>query len=94
MNLVASLTGEGWLQVRTPGSRRTQYAIALWRGRDGRVFGNGRITGAVETIFYAAFSSDPVALVLEDGRSISLQIAERGAGNDWADVYVSDPLPG
>jgi hypothetical protein len=92
MDLLNTLAGEGWIGVDTPKSNRAQYAIGFWRDADGSVFGRGRISGEVETMFRASIAPPPLLLVVENGNSFNLTVTSRGAGNAWAEVYVSDPL--
>jgi hypothetical protein len=91
MKLISSMNGEGWLQVGSAAPKPVRYLIGVWRDPEGIVFGAGHISTAVETMCRAALQRGPIPLLLGDGRSINVIVTDRGAGNDWGEIYVVNP---
>lgn len=91
MKLINSMNGDGWLRVGTAEPMPARYIIGVWQDPDGLVFGRGHICGTVETMCRAALQGRPIPLTLGDGRAIEVIVTDRGIGNDWGEIYISDP---
>jgi hypothetical protein len=65
----------------------------VWSTPDGDVFGKGFISGPVEIIIRASSVRATIPLELAEGHSIDVIVTERHPGTDWAEIYVSKPLP-
>ena len=87
------LEGKGWLRVGSAERSRVSYSIGVWSTPDGDVFGKGFIAGPVETIIRAASVRGTMPLEVAEGHSIDVILTDRNAGTDWAEIYVSKPLP-
>jgi len=94
MQLITTLSGKGFIRLETGAPSQVQYRIDVWRDAAQVAFGRGRISGPVETIFRASLVKGAIPLALADNRVVEISITERGAGNDWAEIYVPDPLAG
>lgn len=93
MKQIRLLEGEGWLQVGSGAPFQVRYSIGVWTTPGGDVFGKGFISGNVDTIIRASSAPGTIPLELVEGRSIDVIVTERAVGTDWAEVYVSKPLP-
>jgi hypothetical protein len=87
------LEGKGWLRVGSAERSRVTYSIGVWSTPDGDVFGKGYISGPVETIIRASSVQGTMPLELAEGHSIDVIVTQRNVGADWAEIYVSKPLP-
>jgi len=79
MKQIRMMEGEGSFRLGAAKTYLARYAIGVWRAPDGAVFGRGYISGAVQTIFQAAFRRRPFSLTLAGGRPIKVIVTERGA---------------
>lgn len=91
MELIATFTGLGYLRLDAGVPSEVGYKIDVWHDAAGVTYGRGRITGAVDVIFRAALARGSIPLALADNRVVDITITARGAGNDWAEIYVQDP---
>jgi hypothetical protein len=93
MKQIRLLEGNGWLHVGSAERSRVRYSIGVWSTPEGDVFGKGYISGPVDTIIRASSARGTIPLELAEGQSIDVIVTERAAGTDWAEIYVSKPLP-
>jgi hypothetical protein len=65
--------------------------VRVWLDHDGAVFARGHVSGSIGTIYRANLLGGPIPLVMSDGHSVDVIVTDRGAGNDWAKIYVPHP---
>jgi hypothetical protein len=91
VKLIGSLKGTGWLQVGTEASNQARYNVGVWLDHDGVVYATGHVSGSIDTIYRADLLRGPIPLIMSDGHSVDVIVTDRGAGNDWAEIYVPHP---